>query len=317
MGWADLALNPVVVVEERHVSEFDAVHIHALPARVRLFKAAAAAATAAVVPLPLFSWSNVAIRRPLARRLVLRCKRAACGLLVGDSQERQAEREPHDLGVTSILPREYTSVSFCYRRKSDMAVEGSHGGRCLYCRGAPVVRGRPAAARLVPTSTGCSRGAEAYRFGHVSRAARCLLACERWLETPGSSASMPRACGRARQARRSSERVFELAARDEPAWLVARRQPAQYALGILYSLTKLSGKVCRDGPSRARWRAQKYHVLLPALCLIGSPAAGLRGALLDGRLLSNLSTVSFTSLLSHSLQPPAGAGVRRRTSILN
>mmetsp|Transcript_37745 Transcript_37745/g.121081 ORF Transcript_37745/g.121081 Transcript_37745/m.121081 type:complete len:228 (-) Transcript_37745:5-688(-) len=92
---AALALNPVVVVEERHVSEFDAVHIHALPARVRLFKAAAAAATAAVVPLPLFSWSNVAIRRPLARRLVLRCKRAACGLLVGDSQERQAE--PHDL----------------------------------------------------------------------------------------------------------------------------------------------------------------------------------------------------------------------------
>ena len=40
------------------------------------------------------------------------------------------------------------------------------------------VRRRPAAARLVPTSTGCSRGAEACRFGHVTRAARCLLACE-------------------------------------------------------------------------------------------------------------------------------------------
>ena len=45
---------------------------------------------------------------------------------------------------------------------------------------------------------------------------------------------------------------------------------------------------------------------------IGSPAAGLRGALLDGRLLSNLSTVSFTSLLS--LQPPAGAGAGRLAS---
>ena len=37
--------------------------------------------------------------------------------------------------------------------------------------------------------------------------------------------------------------VFELATRDEPAWLVARREPAQYALGILYSLAKLCGKV--------------------------------------------------------------------------
>ena len=53
----------------------------------------------------------------------------------------------------------------------------------------------------------------------------------------------PRASGRARQARRRSARVFELAARDEPAWLVARRQPAQNALGILDSLAKLCGKV--------------------------------------------------------------------------
>ena len=49
--------------------------------------------------------------------------------------------------------------------------------------------------RFVPTSTGCSRGAEAYRFGHVSRAARCLLACERWQETPASSPSLPAAAG--------------------------------------------------------------------------------------------------------------------------
>jgi len=60
----------------------------------------------------------------------------------------------------------------------------------------------------------------------------------------------PRACGRARRAGRSSERVFELAARDEPAWLVARREPAQYALGILYSLAKLSGKVYRARAGR-------------------------------------------------------------------
>ena len=48
------------------------------------------------------------------------------------------------------------------------------------------------------------------------------------------------ACGRARQAGRSFERVFELAARDELAWLVARREPAQHALGTLHSLDKLS-----------------------------------------------------------------------------
>ena len=60
------------------------------------------------------------------------------------------------------------------------------------CEGA-----RPAAARLVPTPTGCSRGAEAHRSGDDSRAARCLLACERWLETPGSSSSMS-VCGRGR-----------------------------------------------------------------------------------------------------------------------
>ena len=101
---------------------------------------------------------------------------------------------------------------------------------------------------MVPTSTGCSRGAEACRFGHVTRAARCLLACERWQETPRSWSSMSAAAGvraRSRRAGRSSERVFELAAREEPAWLVARREPAQHALGTLYSLAKLSGKAYR------------------------------------------------------------------------
>ena len=179
------------------------------------------------------------------------------------------------------------------------STNGMAGG-VLSTAAAPLtVRRRPAAARLVTTSTGCSRGAEAYRFGHVSRAARCLLACERWLETPGSSASMPRACGRARQARRSSERVFELAARDEPAWLVARRQPAQ------------SGKVCRARAGRLG-RDGALSSTMSTSSPIGSPAAGLRGAPLDGRLLPTLSTVSSASLLS--LQPPPGAGAGRLAS---
>ena len=57
------------------------------------------------------------------------------------------------------------------------------------------VRRRQAAARLVPTSTGCSRGAETCGFGHVSRAARCLLACERLPKTLPSSPSLPAAAG--------------------------------------------------------------------------------------------------------------------------
>jgi len=53
------------------------------------------------------------------------------------------------------------------------------GGGLSAAAAPPSVRRRPAAARLVPTPTGCSRGAEAYRSGHDSRAAKCLLAYER------------------------------------------------------------------------------------------------------------------------------------------
>ena len=110
-----------------------------------------------------------------------------------------------------------------------------------------------------------------------------------------------RAGGHASLGPRRSARVFELATRDEPAWLVARREPAQHALGTLYSLDKLSGKAYRARAGRlGRDGALNATMTTP----IGSPAAGLRGALLDGRLLSNLSTVSFTSLLS--LQPQRG-----------
>ena len=48
---------------------------------------------------------------------------------------------------------------------------------------------------MVPTSTGCSRGAETCGFGHVSGAARCLLACWRLARTPGSSSSLLAAAG--------------------------------------------------------------------------------------------------------------------------
>ena len=182
----------------------------------------------------------------------------------------------------------------------------------LYCRGAPAGSKAPG-GRLVHTSTGCSRGAEAYRFGHVSRAARCLLACERWLETPGSSPSLPAAAGvragtpgsaklgaglRARRRRRAS-----MARRSTGACPACSRHSVQPRQGVW------EGRQGQSGPSRARWRAECYHDYELS---IGSPAAGLRGALLDGRLLSNLSTVSFTSLLS--LQPPTGAGAGRLAS---
>ena len=75
------------------------------------------------------------------------------------------------------------------------STNGMAGG-VLSTAAAPLsVRRRPAAARLVPTSTGCSRGAEACRFGHATRAARCLLACWRLAKTPGSSPSLPAAAG--------------------------------------------------------------------------------------------------------------------------
>ena len=69
-------------------------------------------------------------------------------------------------------------------------------GAVLSTAAAPLsVRRLPAAARWVPTSTECSRGAEACRFGHITRAARCLLACWRLAKTPGSSPSLPAAAG--------------------------------------------------------------------------------------------------------------------------
>ena len=65
-----------------------------------------------------------------------------------------------------------------------------------------------------------------------------------------------------------------------------------------------AGRFGRDGALKAAMTTSSP---------LGAPAAGLRGALLDGRLVSNLSTVSSTSLLS--LQPPAGAGQGLRMNV--
>ena len=105
-----------------------------------------------------------------------------------------------------------------------------------WCRRRPAALAAPRRAALVTFRA--LRGG----FWHVSAG--------RKRQEAGLPCLRPRACGRARRAGRSSERVFELAAREEPAWLVARREPAQHALGTLYSLDKLSGKAYRARADR-------------------------------------------------------------------
>jgi hypothetical protein len=51
----------------------------------------------------------------------------------------------------------------------------------------------------------------------------------------------------------------------KPAQLVARRQPAQYALGILYSLARLSETACRAGADRLGRDGPPQY--LPLRCL--------------------------------------------------
>merc|ERR1711965_242397 len=58
---------------------------------------------------------------------------------------------------------------------------------------------------------------------------------------------------------------------DEPAWRVARRQPAQYALGILYSLARLSVTACRAGADRLGRDGPPQY--LPLRCLSPLSAA--------------------------------------------
>ena len=176
-----------------------------------------------------------------------------------------------------------------------------------------MVRRRPAAARLVPTSTGGSRGAETCRFGHVSRAARCLLACERLPETPGCLASTPAAAGeragtpgsatlcaglRARSPRRAS-----MARRSTAACSECSRHSGQPRQALWEGLQGQSGFLGRDGELSGTTTTSSP---------IGPPAAGLRGAPLDGRLLPTLPTASSASLLS--LRPPPGACADRLAS---
>ena len=130
-----------------------------------------------------------------------------------------------------------------------------------WSRRRPAALAAPRRAALVTSRA--LRGA----FWHVSA---CHRRQDGWLPR-----LRPRASGRARMARRRSARVFELAAGGEPAWLVARRQPAQYALGILYSLAKLCGKVRRARAGRLG-RDGALSCTMTMSSPIGSPAAGLR-----------------------------------------
>ena len=112
--------------------------------------------------------------------------------------------------------------------------------RCAWCRRRPAALAAPRRAALVTSRA--LRGA----FWHVSACQRryqARLPCLR-----------PRACGRARQARRSSARVFELAAGDEPAWLVARREPAQYALARVGARRSNGGEPQRAAAQPEVWR---------------------------------------------------------------
>ena len=114
--------------------------------------------------------------------------------------------------------------------------------------------------------TGCSRGSRRrgvpLRSRHALRGVFWHVRAWHRRQEARLPCLRPRACERAHQARRRSARVFELAARDEPAWLVARREPAQHALGTLYSLDK--GATCRPlslvhlGPRRpaSSWREE-------------------------------------------------------------
>ena len=102
------------------------------------------------------------------------------------------------------------------------------------------------------TCTGRSRGARACRSRHVSGAVRCLRRVgarysrqEAWLPLLWSLGS-----GGARQALRCDGRFFARVACDDPAWLVARRELAQHAPRIVWSLAWPSGMACRAGAGR-------------------------------------------------------------------
>ena len=123
-------------------------------------------------------WRSGCVAVSLAECLVLWF---CVSLLCGD-RHRPSSVHPYRVGVPVVgrtVFRLPINLSISVMNLSTRQKNGMAGG-VLSTAAAPLsVRRRPAAARLVPPSTGCSRGAEACRFGHVTRAARCLLACER------------------------------------------------------------------------------------------------------------------------------------------
>ena len=136
--------------------------------------------------------------------------------------------------------------------------------RVLSTGAAPLsVRRRPAAVGLVPTSTGCSRGAEACRLGDVKRAARCLSACQRLAKTPGSLASLPAAAGVRAGTPGSATLRAGLRARDPRRANMGRRStgacPACSRHSVQPRQGVWEGRQGQSGPSRARWRAECYH----------------------------------------------------------
>ena len=131
------------------------------------------------------------------------------------------------MGLDGASIQRYDGWSALYCRGAPVGSEAP-GGRALWCRRRPAALAAPRRAALVTSRA--LRGV----FWHVSawhRRQEARLPCLR-----------PRACGRARQARRRSARVFELAARDEPAWLVARREGSKVMLLLLRKAPKASNK---------------------------------------------------------------------------
>ena len=163
---------------------------------------------------------------------------------------------------------------------------------------------------LVPTWTGCSRGAEACPLGHVKRAARCLSACWRLAKTPASSA-----CGRGHASGHAGSTTLcaGVRTRGPQRASMARRSTGACPGCSWHSVepreSVWEGQEGQRRPFRARCCAEGRH---DHEFSTRGAGGGLARRAARRRLLSNLSTVSFTSLLS--LQPPARAGAGRLAS---
>ena len=148
------------------------------------------------------------------------------------------------------------------RRNSDNAL--SHARHMTPTAAASVGARR---RRPSPPTDGSHGRAVSKNLGRCAPAG-CSATSGRSPETPGSLPSIPGPEGERQWSAaslRRSDRLLDLIACDEPAWLVARRQPAQYALGILYSLARLSETACRAGADRLGRDGPPQY--LPLRCL--------------------------------------------------